>query len=198
MASRQAARGRRGKGEGEVYRVKSLGQVRALANPLRMRILVALTEKPRTTKQVADLLGQPPTRLYHHVAALEKVGLVRLRKTQPLRGTVEKYYQAVASRFEVADNVFSGAGQPTRGGAVSALLDQAREGLLRVLEKPIRGTALLPLAGNASGLITPEEYEELRRRLLEMMKGWKTGKAKPGSIPVSLTVVLFSEPPGKS
>jgi DNA-binding transcriptional ArsR family regulator len=163
-----------------------------------MRILVALTEKPRTTKQVADLLGQPPTRLYHHVAALEKVGLVRLRKTRPLRGTVEKYYQAVASRFEVADNVFSGAGQPTRGGAVSALLDQAREGLLRVLEKPIRGTALLPLAGNASGLITPEEYEELRRRLLEMMKGWKTGKAKPGSIPVSLTVVLFSEPPGKS
>jgi DNA-binding transcriptional ArsR family regulator len=197
MASRQAARGRRGEGREEVYRVKSLVQVRALANPLRMRILVTLAEKPRTTKQVADLLGQPATRLYHHVAALEKAGLVRLRKTRPLRGTVEKYYQAVASRFEVADNIFSGAGRPTRGGAVTALVDQAREGLLRALAKPIRGS-LLPLAGNATGVVTPEQYEQLRRQLLDLMKGWEAGKqARPGSIPVSLTVVLFSDPQGK-
>ena len=32
-------------------------------------------EAPRTTKQVAELLGEPPTRLYHHVAALERAGL---------------------------------------------------------------------------------------------------------------------------
>jgi DNA-binding transcriptional ArsR family regulator len=195
MASRQAARGRRGKGRVEVYRVKSLAQVRALANPLRMRILVTLAEKPRTTKQVADLLGEPATKLYHHVAALEKAGLVRLRKTRPLRGTVEKYYQAVASRFEVADNLFSGVGAPTRGGAVAALMDQAREGLLRAIAMPARGPALLPLAGNATGLVTPKQYEELRGRLLEMMKGWERRAAAPGSIPVSLTVALFSEPP---
>jgi hypothetical protein len=80
---------------------------------------------------------------------------------------------------------------------VTALVDQAREGLLRALAKPIRGS-LLPLAGNATGVVTPEQYEQLRRQLLDLMKGWEAGKqARPGSIPVSLTVVLFSDPQGK-
>jgi predicted ArsR family transcriptional regulator len=51
-------------------------------------------EMPRTTKQIADLLGEPPTRLYHHVAALERAGLLRLKETRQNRGTTEKWYEA--------------------------------------------------------------------------------------------------------
>ena len=64
-----------------------------------MRILGALCEE-RTTKQVAELLNEKPTRLYHHVDALERAGLVQLTRTRPKRGTVEKYYRSVARRFE--------------------------------------------------------------------------------------------------
>ena len=42
-----------------------------------MRILTALNEE-RTTKQVAELLHEKPTRLYHHVDALERACLVQL------------------------------------------------------------------------------------------------------------------------
>ena len=63
------------------------------------RLLEALVLEPRTTKQVAEALGEKPTKLYHHVDALEKVGLIRLIRTQRNRGTLEKYYQSVARSF---------------------------------------------------------------------------------------------------
>src|SRR6478736_3180843 len=74
----------------------SVAEMRALAHPLRLRILEVFIERPRTTKQVADLLGEPPTRLYHHVAALERAGLLRLTETRKNRGTTEKWYEAAA------------------------------------------------------------------------------------------------------
>src|SRR5437764_897549 len=73
-----------------------VAELRALAHPLRLRLLELFAEAPRTTKQVADLLGEPPTRLYHHVAALERAGLLRLTATRKNRGTTEKWFEAVS------------------------------------------------------------------------------------------------------
>ena len=63
----------------------SLEQMKMLADPRRIRILELLCGEERTTKQVAEILGEPPTRLYHHVAALARVGLVRLTRTRQSR-----------------------------------------------------------------------------------------------------------------
>jgi len=79
--------------------VESAEQIKALAHPLRQRILELMIEAPITTKQVADRIGEKPTKLYHHVDTLEAAGLIRLVRTQKKRGTVEKYYEAVARRF---------------------------------------------------------------------------------------------------
>lgn len=83
-------------------------QVKVLADPLRIRILEQLSTE-RTTKQVAELLGEKPTKLYHHVLALERVGLIRLARTRQNRGTIEKYYVAVAQQFRADSRIFSAA-----------------------------------------------------------------------------------------
>ena len=57
-------------------------------------------------KQVADFLGEKPTKLYHHVDALERVGLIALSRTRQNRGTVEKYYLAVARAFQADSSAF--------------------------------------------------------------------------------------------
>src|SRR5688500_12780964 len=74
------------------HSLERLEQVRVLAHPLRFRLLELFAETPRTPKQAAERLGVPPTRLYHHVAALERVGLVRVKETRKNRGAVEKHY----------------------------------------------------------------------------------------------------------
>src|SRR2546423_4201209 len=70
-----------------------VAQLRALAHPLRLRIAEQFAEGPSTTMQVAARLGQPPTRLYHHVQVLERAGILRLRETRGNPGAVEKWYE---------------------------------------------------------------------------------------------------------
>ncbi|KAA9134131.1 helix-turn-helix domain-containing protein [Marinihelvus fidelis] len=90
-----------------VMAIADLEQARLLADPLKLSILQAMGGEAKTTMQVAEAMGEKPTRLYRHVEALEAAGLVRLVRTRPKRGTVEKYYQAVARRFEVHPDLFA-------------------------------------------------------------------------------------------
>src|SRR3982751_1736257 len=80
----------------------NVAELRALAHPLRLRMMELFAESPKTTKKVAELLGQPPTRLYHHVAALERAGLLRLTETRKNRGTTEKWYESVSRTLGTA------------------------------------------------------------------------------------------------
>ncbi len=91
----------------EVYTVSDLEQLKVIADPLRLRLLELFCKNEMTTKQVAGELGEKPTRLYHHVDALERVGLIRLTRTKQNRGTVEKYYQSVAKTFRAEPALFS-------------------------------------------------------------------------------------------
>ena len=99
-------------------------QVKVLAHPLRIRILEELCTAERTTKQVAERLGEKPTKLYHHVEALERVGLIRLTRTRQNRGTIEKYYMAVAQQFRADSRIFSApdAGSEVQGDALLAMI----------------------------------------------------------------------------
>ena len=105
--SEKMAGGSEGEEIAESYTISSLEQIKVVADPLRVRILETLCLEPRTTKQVAEILGEKPTRLYHHVDALAEVGLIRLVDTRPVRGTTEKYYQAVARSFRTDPGLFS-------------------------------------------------------------------------------------------
>jgi DNA-binding transcriptional ArsR family regulator len=153
-------------------RMKGLEQMRALSHPLRLRLLELFAEKPRTTKQAATVLGEAPTRLYHHVAALERAGLVRLRETRPNRGATEKYFEAVAHRFE-ADAEAAALGQKSAGrdhAAIGFLLfDQARDELMRVLaaEGGAKPAALMAIRGVMR--LSPAAAKELMKELQELL-----------------------------
>src|SRR5688572_8700707 len=105
------------------YTLSNLDQVKVLADPLRLRILKTLCEGERTTKQVAELLGEKPNKLYHHVDALERVGLIKLTRTRQNRGTLEKYYLAVARSFRTDSRLFQTTGDKV-GGEETATLHQ--------------------------------------------------------------------------
>ena len=108
-------------------------QVKVLADPLRIRILEELGTEERTTKQVAQRLGEKPTKLYHHVEALERVGLIRLTRTRQNRGTIEKYYLAIAQQFKADSRIFSAAEAGAKGEGdalqtmIATLFDRTRD-----------------------------------------------------------------------
>ena len=116
-------------GQADSLTLSDVRQVKVLADPLRIRILEELSTAERTTKQVAQRLGEKPTKLYHHVEALERVGLIRLARTRQKRGTIEKYYIAVARRFRTDSRMFSAApaGSPGEADALQAMISTVFE-----------------------------------------------------------------------
>lgn len=111
---------------------QTVADLRALAHPLRLRMMELFAESPRTTKQVAELLGQPPTRLYHHVAALERAGLLVLTERRQNRGAVEKWYTSVAQQIRVGVRQTSDAARAARRAIAATALEQARQELLAI------------------------------------------------------------------
>lgn len=136
-----------------VYRIRDLEQLRALSDPLRLRILEAFAHGARTTKQVAGSLGEKPTKLYHHVDALEAAGLVRLVETRPKRGTLEKYYEAVARVFEADAGLFAAGTLAATTGERSAEAPSNRDEVVSWQELAAR--LCDRAAGELRGLPTP-------------------------------------------
>lgn len=87
--------------------IDNLATARLLSDPLKLKILKQFTEEPRTTKQVADLLHEKAPKLYRHVDSLLEHGLLKNIREQPKRGTIERYLQATAARFEVDSRLFA-------------------------------------------------------------------------------------------
>jgi DNA-binding transcriptional ArsR family regulator len=101
-------------------------QIRAFSDPLRVRVLVVLTEREATNQQLADSLGEPQAKVLYHLRVLVEAELIRLVRTRVKGGNVEKYYRAVARTFELrpspelrAEIVGAEAGALTRDLAVS-------------------------------------------------------------------------------
>jgi DNA-binding transcriptional ArsR family regulator len=69
------------------------GVHKALADPLRIRVLEWLAESPRSARELADCVGLPADRLYYHLGQLEQAGLIEIAEYRPLaRGKVERVY----------------------------------------------------------------------------------------------------------
>jgi len=69
------------------------GVHKALADPLRIRLLEWLFEAPRSARQLAGCAGLPADRLYYHLGQLQQAGLIEVAEYRPLaRGKVERVY----------------------------------------------------------------------------------------------------------
>ena len=119
------------------FTLTELEQVRILADPLRLRILEVLCDEERTTKQVAEQLGEKPTKLYHHVEALEKIGLIRQTRTRRNRGTLERYYLAIARRFTADPKVFAGEVGQEKAETMQSRICNRSTSLVRMYPKGV-------------------------------------------------------------
>src|SRR5262245_2602727 len=182
-----------------------LDQLRALAHPLRVRMLGAFTAEERTTRQVAEILHERPTRLYHHLKALAAAGLVRKTRTRRNRGTLETYYRAVAGSIRADSSLFTPAGRSEASGSIGKAID----GMLDHTGTELR--ALIASQGGEHGLEekgfvgflevhAPErDIKKLRADIERLVKGLqddRPGSARGGK-PAEpdrryrLTIVLF-------
>ncbi|MED4017526.1 helix-turn-helix domain-containing protein [Sutcliffiella cohnii] len=77
----------------------SVEQAKLLGNALRIKIIGQLLDKPKTSKQVANLLGETGGNVHYHMKKLYEGGLIELVEERKFGGVTEKYYKSKAKWF---------------------------------------------------------------------------------------------------
>jgi DNA-binding transcriptional ArsR family regulator len=99
----------------DVFYIETVEQATTLLKPLRVE-LVRRMDAPRTCPELAGFFHESPQKIYYHVKALEKAGLVEKMEERRVRGVVEGYYQAKARSYWLAPHLVGRVGgiKPTQ------------------------------------------------------------------------------------
>lgn len=129
---------------------------RALASPLRLRMLRLALHEPRTNKELAEALDLNPASALHHVRTLVDTGfLVEQEARRGRRGSRERPYLASGKSFYVD----------------TGRLESGERDLL--LETFLQEVAALPpgrLDSTRLGFrLAPDDLEHVRRRLAALL-----------------------------
>lgn len=110
----------------EITHLNDVNLVRALAHPVRARVLGILEERRASPRELADELGAPLGTVSYHVRTLAQLKLIKLVKKTPRRGAIEHHYEAVGVA-RVSDRAWAATPAIVKDAMVrSALGDVAR------------------------------------------------------------------------
>jgi DNA-binding transcriptional ArsR family regulator len=98
--------------------------VKALAHPLRIRILAMLEEEAASPVQLADHLDATLGTVAYHVRTLRALGLIKLVRTRQRRGATEHYYVA-RDHPRFSDEAWEGLSPVAKQKMLSAVLRQS-------------------------------------------------------------------------
>ena len=179
--------------------LKDLKQIKVFAHPLRARLVEVFADKPMTAKQAAQIIGQKPTRLYHHVEALERVGLIKLVKTQKKRGTIEKYYRTVAKRFSVDARLFEMMKNGKRAvGEFRAMFNTMLENTMREVSESISEKLICPEKKSVEVTLArkhirtnPARLKKMQEKIQKMLDEFAAAEDKNGAVEYRLVLVFY-------
>lgn len=168
-------------------------QLKAFADPLRVRLLHILSAQEATNQQLATAVGEPPAKVLHHVRFLVDAGLVRLVDERIVGGNVEKRYRATARLYGLR-------AEPRDEAMITGAVF---EGLLQEI---VASTALWPddfqRWETRRARLSPERLEAFQARLLALIEEYWGGL--DGGAPedadadlMALATVVFRYPVGE-
>jgi DNA-binding transcriptional ArsR family regulator len=154
---------------------------KALASPLRLRILRLALHEPRTNQELAQALGRDPASVLHHVRTLVDTGfLIEQPRRRGPRGSRERPYLASGKSFYVDTG--------------ETLLAGERDLLLETFLQEIAGLPPGQLDSARLGFrLTTADREEVQRRLQELLDEIATMPSDPDGEPWSLYLGLHPE-----
>jgi DNA-binding transcriptional ArsR family regulator len=113
--------------------------MKALSHPLRVRMLTLLNQKVSSPSELAEELDEPLGNVSYHMRFLADLKMVKLVRTEPRRGAVEHYYEALepplisdddwaqlpaALRRSLSDSTLGNIANDLRGAAAEGGFDR--------------------------------------------------------------------------
>ncbi len=150
--------------------LKSLKEIRALTDPYRQKIIKTLKrmERPATAKEVADAIGEPPSKVHYHMGVLMEYGIVEQDHTEVIHGITARYLTMTDKNIKI-DSEDEADEEILR--AVNFFFNQGREEYIHALEgKRKNGIEAKGVMIQRSVYLTKEEADTLEETLKTLNK----------------------------
>jgi DNA-binding transcriptional ArsR family regulator len=191
--------------------VSDVETLKALSDPLRLRILEAMVSRKDATwsvKELAAELAVPATRLYHHVELLLERDLIRVAAQRVVSGIIESRYRVAALSFRLDHRLLSTEADAGALGAelLHTVFDSARDDVARALHHYLAAhpgaspdaeagaDPERPVLTRGVALLTPARAAEFRTRLLALMAEYDNERDEPGVVPFGFLFALYRAP----
>jgi DNA-binding transcriptional ArsR family regulator len=188
--------------------------LKALADPLRMRMMYALTRNTAagppvmSVKELAAELDEPKTKLYRHIKHLAAVGLIAAVDSRVVSGLVEQRYQVVRGTLVTDDELTaSERTSPEAEGMVAAALEMFRREYFGALRSALADQHMRdsdnrrPLLALTDGQLPAARAAAIRDQLRELVDEVSEAPDPEADdlVPVNLLIGFFrAEPPPSS
>src|SRR5688500_6353883 len=144
---------------GETRRAATPAEAKALAHPLRLRILRLCLDAAHTNKDLAQRLGKDPATVLHHVRTLVDTGFLA---PEPVRtgasGALEKPHRATGKSWTLA------VVDRDTNGATVAMIDALRDEVVEAGPDAVASSTRLGLR------LTEASRAELAERLQQVVE----------------------------
>lgn len=165
---------------GSSKRPASRAEVRALAHPLRLRIIRLCLDGPLTNRQIAERLNEEAATVLYHVRTLERNGfLVRQAERRGRRGAREIPYLSTRKSISLDLGLAS--------GVEAAMLEATRDEVIEAGSEAVLTMSRLGIRLPASRI------DEFEARLESLVRDYAAAEDPQGE-PVALMVLLHRRP----
>lgn len=155
-----------------------LGQIAEATHPVRSDIVFRLYQ-PRSAAELAEQMGVPVTRLYHHLHRLEQLGFITVVATRRSGAKTERRYRTTALSFRLDPDAVRQSNPRDFAKTFAALFDVARNELVHEVETgaldpvEMRGMSTIGITELA---LTEAQRADFVQRVKELLDRYETAE----------------------
>ena len=155
-----------------------LSQLAEATHSIRSDLVFRLYQ-PHSAAELAEQMGVPVTRLYHHLNRLEQLGFISVVATRRSGAKTERRYRTTARSFRLDPDAVSDSDPQTVGRSVAAMFDVARNEFVHEVEtgkldpREMRGMSTVGLTEFA---LTDEQRVEFVERVRQLLDSYDVGE----------------------
>ena len=175
---------------------------KALAHPLRVRILSSLHQGISSPNQLAQELGEPLGNVSYHVKTLLEYDCVELVKTEPRRGAVEHFYRATDRAF-LSDSDWAKIPASARKGISGSILESIGQSATAAMSEGTLDARSDSHLSDTPLQLDKQGWKDLNKALtatvdkagaIQKEARKRMGKDKAGAIETKLAIMHFEVP----
>lgn len=125
----------------QTIKLTTMDEIKTYSDPYRLKIITFLknNREEATVKQIADFFEEVPSKVHYHIKKLERVGIVKLVRTEEIKGIIAKYYSLTAEDFQIESQNTRSKTREIYNSQISMVIsdyyEKSREKTIKSIEK---------------------------------------------------------------